>query len=111
MVCRRRRRADRSNRGTGEGGWGKGKRHTETISVCRFESPGFPIPHPLSPIPLRNLSRLNDTGALDVFVEPSALVQHSVNIVPRARDAVRLAGVLNHLCRNALLLDRDVELL
>jgi dienelactone hydrolase len=98
-ACCRRRRVGRSNRDGGE-------RHTEMSPVP------FPLPPSPSPIPYppKNLPGLHDACPLHVLVKPRALVEHSVNIVPRARDAMRLAGVLDHLRRHALFLDRHVQL-
>src|SRR6476660_6607641 len=55
--------------------------------------------------------RLRHSCLLHVLVEPSSLVEHSVNVVPRPGDPMRLAGILDHLRGHAILLDRHIELL
>src|SRR5689334_16628478 len=50
-------------------------------------------------------------GRLEVLLPPGQLVEHAVDVVPVARDAVRLVGVADHLRRHAAPLQREVHLL
>src|SRR5215211_483889 len=52
-----------------------------------------------------------DLSSLEIAIEPVKLVQHAMDLVPRARDAVWHVRVLNDLGGHAVLLERHKHLL